>query len=96
MKVVNWVKTGDHAGFPFTKIPAYVAIPMLPCLVHLRLWTAGLALFCTFIVWYMDKKGYTLTWLINRMRGRMIGNRISARPTWFIRRFSYLDDPAKD
>lgn len=96
MKLANWAKTGDHAGFPFTRLPAYVVIPMLPCLVYLRTWTLGIAILCTLIVIYMDKKGYSIMWIVNRLKGKMIGNRVSARPIWYIRRFSHLSDPARD
>lgn len=96
MRVANWVKTGENAGFPFTKMPAYAALPFIPCLFHLRLWTILFALVSTAIVYFMHRKGYTILWIIRRVKGKMIGNRVSARPAWHIRRFSFLHDPTKD
>lgn len=95
MRIASWVKTADHAGFPFTRLPAHVAIPMLPCLMHFRLWTVGIAAGFTLLVWYMDRKGYTLTWAARRISGRLIGNRVSARSMWWLRRTSVLKDPAR-
>ena len=95
MKIASWVRSAESAAFPFTSMPAYTVIPMMPCLVYMRLWTVGLAFVLTVITWYMSKKGYTIIWMFNRFMGRLNGNRISARPTWFIRRFSFLSDPAR-
>lgn len=94
MKIATWTKTGEHTGFPYTSMPAYSALPLIPCLFYLRVSTFLFACFSMLIVWHMSKKGYTPKWLINRLKGKMIGNRISARPIWHIRRFSFLEDPA--
>lgn len=96
MKISGWTRTGESVGFPFTSMPAYTAIPMMPCLVYARPLTITIAFLATMGVWYMTSKGYNMSWLLNRIKGRLCGNRISARPVWFIRRFSHLDDPSKD
>ena len=79
-------------GFPFTSMPAYTAIPMFPVLFYARLSTVIFALVATAAVWYMTSKGYNLMWLINRIKGKLGGNVISARPAWFIRRYAHLRD----
>jgi len=96
MKIANWVRTADPAAFPFTSMPAYTVIPMMPCLFFMRLWTVALAFLSTIVFWYMARKGYTLIWMVNRVSGKLHGNRLSARPIWFIRRFSMLSDPVQD
>lgn len=96
MKIASWVKTAGSAAFPFTSMPAYTVIPMIPCLFYLRPWTATVAFIFTLLTWYMAKKGRTLVWMHNRLMGRLSGNRYSARPVWFIRRFSFLSDPSRD
>jgi len=95
MRISTWVKTADSAALPFTRMPAYTAIPMFLCLVHMRWWTFFLALGCTLVALYAGKKGFTLFWLYLRAQGKMHGNRVSARPIWHIRRFSFLSDPIK-
>ncbi len=96
MKIANWVRTGESMGFPFTSMPAYTSIPMIPVLFYARMSTIIIALLTTMLVWYLTSKGYTLLWLLNRIKGRLHGNSISARPIWFIRRFSHLHDPTKN
>jgi len=95
MKIAAWVRTADSAALPMTSMPAYTAVPMFLCLVHMRLWTFVLALVCTFASFYMGKKGFTIFWLYLRIQGKLHGNRVSARPIWHIRRFSFLSDPTK-
>jgi len=92
MRIALWTRTAESAGFPYTSMPAYTVLPMVPCLFYMRLWTLGLAFFCTLFVWRMTVKGRTLTWMFNRLRGRLHGNRLSARPVWVIRRFCTLFD----
>ena len=92
MKIALWVRTADSACFPFTSMPAYTVLPMVPCLFHLRTWTFVLALICTIAIWRMKAKGRDLPWIYNRLRGRLCGNRISARPIWHIRRFCSTRD----
>ena len=96
MKIATWTRTADHIGFPFTNMPAYTVLPMMPCLVYARTSTVVFAIVCTLGTWYMAKKGYSLVWLINRTKGRLRGNRQSARPIWHIRRTSFLDDPIRE
>ena len=96
MKISRWVKTGEAVGLPFTSMPAYAAFPMLPCLFYARTTTVVFAFICTLAIAYMSKKGYSLTWLINRLRGQLHGGRISARNVWVIRRYSHTCDPARE
>jgi hypothetical protein len=96
MKIANWVRTGEAVAFPFTSMPAYTAIPMIPCLFYARLSTLCFALVATMLTWYFTKKGYTLMWGLNRFKGRLCGNRISTRSIWVIRRYSHLSDPTKN
>lgn len=96
MKIATWIKTAEPAAFPFTSMPAYTVIPMMPCLFYMRLSTVLIAFSFTIFVWYMSRKGYTLLWMARRLSGKLNGNRISARPIWCIRRFSMLCDPTRD
>lgn len=96
MKIAAWVRTADSVGFPYTRMPAYTVIPMLPCLVYMRYSTLIIALLSTLFVWRMTAKGMTMKWLLNRLKGKMRGNRQSARPVWHIRRFCHLSDPTVD
>lgn len=95
MKIATWTRTALSVGFPYTSMPAYTAIPFLPCLFYMRLWTLGAALVFTLLIWRMTAKGRNLTWLINRLKGRLHGNRLSARPIWYVRRFCSLSDYTK-
>lgn len=69
-------------------MPAYAAIPLFPCLFYLRVWTIALAFIITMVVWYMSRKGYTLNWFAQRIKGMLAGNRYSSRPIVYIRRMS--------
>ena len=91
-----WTRTGMGICFPYTSIPAYAVLPLLPCLFYLRLTSIVLAMITVLLIWIMSRKGYTLTWLMYRIRGRMAGNRYSSRPVTYIRRFSlrnWYDSP---
>lgn len=96
MKIAAWVGTGYPAAFPYTSMPAYTAFPLVPCLFYARGWTLGLALVCTLVVWYMTKKGHTIFWIYNRLKGRLHGNRLAARPVWFIRRFAHVSGASRE
>jgi len=96
MKIAQWVKTSESAALPYTRLPAYTAVPMLFAMVYARTWTVMLAMSVTLFTLWMVRKGYTLFWLYLRLHGRLHGNRLSARPIWHIRRFSFLSDPSKD
>ena len=69
-------------------MPAYAAIPIFPCLFYLRLWTLGGATIIMLVIWYMSRKGYTLSWFIRRAKGLLAGNRYASRPIVYIRRMS--------
>lgn len=92
MRMATWTRTAYHAALPYTSLPAYAAFPLFPLLFYSRLWTVAIAFVCVFSLWYMDKKGYNASWIINRLKGKLNGNRVSARPTWFLRRRSYMED----
>jgi len=96
VKIANWVKTADSAAFPFTSMPAYSALPLFLCLIHIRIWTLSLAIASTVVSFYMAKKGLSFLWLYSRLRGKLHGNRVSSRPIWHIRRFSFLFDPVRE
>lgn len=96
MKIARWVKTGETVGLPFSSLPAYAAIPIAPCLVYARTSTIVITVICTVFIGVISKKGYTLGWVINRLRGRLHGGRISARGIWVIRRFSHTSDPCRE
>lgn len=86
-----WSKACQSPSFPYTSMPAYAAIPLFPCLFYLRVWTLSIALITTIVIWYMSKKGYTLSWFALRLRGILAGNRYTSRPTIYIRRLSRRD-----
>ncbi|WP_342051237.1 MULTISPECIES: IcmT/TraK family protein [unclassified Cupriavidus] len=96
MKIADWVKSAESTGLPFTSIPAYCSFPMLLAMVHLRLWTISLAVIMTVGVWWLQRKGYTMSWMARRARSKLRGERVTARPIWHVRRFSRLQDPGEE
>jgi intracellular multiplication protein IcmT len=96
MKIADWVRSAESTGLPFTSIPAYCSFPMLVCLFYARIWTVALAITVTLVVWWLQRKGYTVSWMIRRARSKMRGERVSARPIWYIRRFCRLRDPGTE
>lgn len=95
MKIARWVKTGETVGLPFSSLPAYAAIPIIPCFFYARTITLVIAVLCTVFIGVISSKGYTLGWVVNRLRGRLHGGRISARGIWVIRRYSHAFDPTR-
>lgn len=87
----SWTRSSLNPCFPYTSMPAYAVIPLVPVIFHMRLWTIGIAVIGMLTIWQMSRKGYTLTWLMLRIRGKIAGNRYSARPAVYIRRFSRRD-----
>lgn len=83
-----WTRTSLSPCFPYTSMPAYASIPIVPCLFYLRIWTVSIAIITTFIIWYMSRKGYTFKWFILRLKGLLAGNRYASRPTVYVRRMS--------
>lgn len=96
MKIADWVRSAESVGLPFTSIPAYCSFPMLVCLFYARLLTIGFAVIMTLVVWWLQRKGYTLGWMVRRARSKLRGERVSARPIWHVRRFSRLQDPGDE
>lgn len=86
-----WAKSSQSPCFPYTSMPAYAVMPLFPCLFYLRLWTLIIAVIAVGLIWYMSNKGYTLTWLGLRLKGRLAGNRYSSRPPTHVKRFSRAD-----
>jgi hypothetical protein len=96
MKIADWVRSAESTGLPFTSIPAYCSFPMLVCLFYARLWTIGISVIVTLAVWRLQRRGYTLGWMVRRARSKLRGERVSSRPIWHIRRFSRLQDPGEE
>ena len=92
MKMAQWTPSAEGVTLPGTRLPAYVVLPYLVCLVYVPF--LPYALVSTLVVWWMTKKGYDSYWVLRRIMGKLHGNRISSRPIWVIRRFAYLNDPA--
>lgn len=86
-----WTRTGLSVCFPYTSIPAYASLPLFPCLFYMRTWTLSLSVLLVGLIWFMSKKGYTLTWVSYRLKGKVVGNRYTARPKTYLRRFSMRD-----
>jgi hypothetical protein len=82
----RWPKTGLSTHFLWFPIPASASVPTLLFLLHMRLWTLGLALLVCVALIILKSKGRTATWVFRRFRNRLGGDVIQARPIWYRRR----------
>jgi hypothetical protein len=57
----------------------------------MRTWTFSVLALAVVGIWYMTSKGYTLSWCMRRLGSVLRGDGYSARPVWFIRRFSHVE-----
>ena len=67
-------------------IPASSGVLVIVWALHATLWTFFLMLIVLAFQSYMRVKGRTVPWLVRRIRGRMSGDVLYARPVWFRRR----------
>lgn len=95
VKFAKWVRTADPIAFPYTRLPAYTILPMLPILVYARPITIFLAVLCTIVTWRLSAKGVSIMWLARRFKGTMRNRRQSSRPLWHIRRYCHRYDPIR-
>lgn len=95
IRYAKWIRTADPIAFPYTTLPAYSILPMLPILVYARPITIVFALLCTLVTWRLNAKGMSLLWVVRRFKGVLRNRRQSARPLWHIRRFCHPYDPIR-
>lgn len=82
-----WTRTSLGVCFPYTSMPAYALFPIVPAMLHLRLYTIVIALISVLVIWFMSKRGYTLTWFFYRLRSKLVNGHYQSRPQVVIRRY---------
>lgn len=66
----------------FFVIDARAAIPVLFCLLHIRLWTIVLALMVTTFFGILNHYGFSLAVFFRWLRATLAGKRKIAKPWW--------------
>lgn len=67
-------------------IPASSGVLVVVWLLHIKVWTFILMLIVMVVQSVLRLKGRTVPWVIRRLRGRLSGDVLYARPIWYRRR----------
>ncbi|TAL65750.1 MAG: hypothetical protein EPN79_11260 [Burkholderiaceae bacterium] len=84
----NWPRTGRSYKIPGTPLPPQAGAPLVLILFHLSLLTLGLALAVCAVFSYASFKNRTILWAARRIRSKLRGGVIAARPRLYRRRFT--------
>jgi hypothetical protein len=87
----NWTQAVRGVHFLWFPIPAYSSVTVLFWVMHARVWTALLALFVVGVLTYLHMRGRSVPWVVRRIKSRMRGGVVLARPVWFRRRVQHLE-----
>lgn len=85
MSDIRWNLTAETPVILGIDARAY--IPMLLVIVHIRLWTLGLAFLSIMVFAFLHMRGLPLPVLVRKATHKLAGQSRSARPWWFWRRF---------
>lgn len=86
-----WIDAVKPVMLPGTPLRASVLIPLMLFATHIRWWT--LIVLIGVIVWmiFLKIKGRSGLWLWRKLKARLRGYVVSARPVWYRRRFNRLE-----
>lgn len=87
----EWTQAVRGPHLLWLPIPAYAGLPILMWVMHMRLWTFVLALGVCVALAVAKARGRTVVWIIRRLRSRLRGGVVYARPLWYRRRMQHLD-----
>jgi hypothetical protein len=86
----EWTQAVRGVHLLWFPIPAYSALPILVWVMHARLWTFVLALTVCGVLAVLKAKGRTVPWVLRRLKSRLRGGVVLARPVWYRRRAQHL------
>lgn len=73
----------DSARVPkFFFIDGEATFPMLLFLLHIRLWTLGVAVLATLFFTLLSRYGFSISTFLRWFRNFLVGNRKIAQPWW--------------
>ena len=78
--MAHWRDSARPARFFLVDYRA--AFPLLLFLLHIKLWTLGLAAFAMFVFAALEHYGFTVPVFLRLFRGWLAGPRKYARPWW--------------
>lgn len=81
----DWVAAAESPLVPGTKAHAVALTPVVFFLMHFRVWTFLVCLCVAVVLVVLSAKGWSVGWLWRRLRCRLRGARICARPVWWRR-----------
>lgn len=76
----HWRDSARNAKFFI--VDAYAAVPLLLFLLHIRLWTFGLAVLATAFFGILERFGFTVPIFLRWLRTFLGGSYKFARPWW--------------
>lgn len=76
-----WRDTGRPARLFF--MSAYLAVPLLLFLLHIRLWTFMLLVLTIAVLTFIEQYGYTPAIALLALRARIAGKRVKRRKSMF-------------
>jgi intracellular multiplication protein IcmT len=86
----EWTQAVRGAHLLWFPIPAYSALPILLWVMHARMWTFILAISVCVILAILKTQGRTVPWVLRRLKSKLRGGVVLARPVWFRRRTQHL------
>lgn len=89
-EVTNWVRACRSPVVPGTSIHAMALTPLVLWTVWWSWWTFVLTLLSTAAFVVLEIKGRRPGWIVARLRSRLRGQFVAARPSWYRRRRSRL------
>jgi hypothetical protein len=86
----EWTHAPRGVQLLWFPIPAYSVLPILIWVMHARVWTFILALSVCVALGVLKAKGRTVIWVLRRLKCKLRGGIVLARPVWYRRRTQHL------
>ena len=87
----TWIEASRSPVVPGTRVHASAATPLLLFVVWWSWITLWILLVVTGVMTWIELKGRRPAWVLRRAKGRLRGNLVAARPTFYRRRRSRIE-----
>lgn len=87
----RWTQSTRGMHFLWLPVPASSAVPFFVAMLHMRWWTFLIAILVVIFQVVMRSKGRTMLWVVRKLKVRLAGGSVLARPIWYQRRMRRKD-----
>ena len=87
----TWIEASRSPVVPWTKVHASAATPLLLFVVWWSWITLWILLVVTGVMTWIEIKGRRPAWVLRRAKGRLRGNLVAARPSFYRRRRARIE-----